>query len=199
MIIFLLFWTFFKIGAFSFGGGNAMIALIQQELEAQGWMTASEFGDVIAISQITPGPIAVNAATYVGVKTGGILGSIAATSGVSIPSFILIVFVAHFFAKFKESRAIQAILQAIKPVTVGMIASAVIVMANTSIMKSEISFENICNILTGKVVGLSNIVNIDITAMAIFVVSLISAGRFKLHPIWTVIISAFLGVLFIQI
>ncbi|NLD47007.1 MAG: chromate transporter, partial [Clostridiaceae bacterium] len=90
MIILHLFWSFFKIGAFSFGGGNAMIASIQQELEANGWMSASEFGDIIAISQITPGPIAVNAATYVGVKTGGIPGSIAATLGVSIPSYILI-------------------------------------------------------------------------------------------------------------
>lgn len=199
MIIILLFWSFFKIGAFSFGGGNAMITPIQNDMEVNGWMTASEFGDIIAISQMTPGPLAVNAATYVGVKMAGIPGSFAATLGVSLPSFILIIIIAHFFNQFKENAAVQSILKTIKPITIGMIASAVVVMAKTSILKSEVHIDKLYNVITGKFYELYTILDMDIAALIIFVLILVSVMKFKLHPIGAVLLSAFLGILFIQV
>ena len=118
MIQLLLFWTFFKIGLFSFGGGYAMIPLIQNEVEQNGWLSTKEYADIIAISQMTPGPLAVNAATYVGAKVSGIFGAISATLGVSLPSFILIVIIAHFFIHFKDNAVVESILRGIRPVTI---------------------------------------------------------------------------------
>jgi len=97
MIYWLLFWTFFKIGAVSFGGGYAMIPLMQEELEALGWMDAEEFANILAVSEMTPGPLATNTATYVGAKTAGVLGSMAATLGVALPSLVIITLVARAF------------------------------------------------------------------------------------------------------
>lgn len=199
MTLFLLFWSFFKIGAFSFGGGNAMIDPIQKDIESLGWMTASEFGDIVAISQITPGPLAVNIATYVGYKTEGIPGSILATLGVSLPSFILIVLIAHFFIQFKENHLVQSVLTTIKPITIAMIGSAVIVMAKTSIIKSAFNAEKLVGILTGKLNDPSSILQIDIPALVIFSVILIALWKFKIHPIFAIVSSAFLGILFIEV
>ncbi|WP_010251397.1 chromate transporter [Acetivibrio cellulolyticus] len=191
MIQLLLFWTFFKIGLFSFGGGYAMIPLIQTEIERNGWIGAKEYADIIAISQMTPGPLAVNAATYVGAKTAGILGSFSATLGVSLPSFILIVIIAHFFIQFKENAIIESILQGIRPVTIGMVGSAVVFMAGTSIFKSGISFIEIKSLLTGQLSNSDNI--IDVWSIAVFLIILISTVKFKVHPILAVVLSAVLG------
>ena len=93
MILLKLFLSFFKIGAFTFGGGYAMIAMIQAEAERQGWLTKEELVDFVAMSESTPGPLAVNMATFVGSRTGGVLGGICATLGVVLPSFIIILIV----------------------------------------------------------------------------------------------------------
>jgi chromate transporter len=192
MIQILLFWTFFKIGLFSFGGGYAMIPLIQKEILYHNWLTAKEYADIIAISQMTPGPLAVNAATYVGAKTAGILGASSATLGVSLPSFILIVIIAHFFIQFKESAVVESILKGIRPVTIGMVASAVIFLAGTSIFKSGISFGSLNNMLKGNISNLLNI--IDVWSVVVFLVILISSAKFKIHPITAVLASAALGI-----
>ena len=191
MIQLLLFWTFFKIGLFSFGGGYAMIPLIQNEVEKNGWLSAKEYADIIAISQMTPGPLAVNAATYVGAKVSGIFGAISATLGVSLPSFILIVIIAHFFIQFKDNAVVESILRGIRPVTIGMVGSAVIFMANTSIFKSGISFAGLKSLLTDGLSYSDNI--IDIWSIAVFLIILVSTVKFKLHPIMAVVVSAFLG------
>ena len=131
MIYASLFAMFFRIGLFSFGGGLAMLPLIFQSVQDFGMMTAAEFSDLVALSQVTPGPIAVNAATYVGFNGAGIPGALAATLGVSLPSFILILIVVKFLERFQESKGIQGAFLGIRPVTVGLIASAVLFVGET--------------------------------------------------------------------
>ena len=103
MIFWELFWTFFQIGAFTFGGGYAMLPLIQEEVLKKGWLSEQALVDFIAVSESTPGPFAVNIATYIGSQPGGILGSVCATLGVVLPTFIVILIVAKCYEKFKVS------------------------------------------------------------------------------------------------
>lgn len=137
MILVSLFLIFAKIGLIGFGGGYAIITIIQQELTQRGWIGQEEFANIAAISQITPGPIAVNAATYVGYRIAGFWGSVVATLGVSLPSFILVILVAHFILKFKTSSIVESCIKGIRPVTVAFIASAAIFFAAESFINPE--------------------------------------------------------------
>lgn len=195
MIYLQLFWSFFKIGLFSFGGGYAMIPLIQKEIEAHGWVGAREFADIVAISQMTPGPIAVNAATYIGVKAGGVLGSVFATLGVSLPSFILIVIIAKFIARFKESYVVDSVLRGIRPITIGLISSAVIFFAGMSIITANLSLEKLGFLFTGRLAAFSRGIELHPGALLIFVIVLVAVKKFKMHPIIAVLVSAALGIL----
>jgi len=133
-MLFSLCITFLKIGLFSFGGGFAMIPLLQKEVVSiHGWLTLSEMVDVIAISQMTPGPVAINLATFVGFKVGGIWGSIVATVSVVTPSFVILVFISRFFEKFRETDLVQRIFQGVRPVVVALIGSAGIFIARSSL------------------------------------------------------------------
>jgi chromate transporter len=128
-----LFYTFFKIGLFGFGGGYAMLSLIQYEVvEANQWLTAGEFTDIVAISQVTPGPIAINCATYIGYQaTGGtILGSVFATLAVCLPSVIIMVLICRFFMYFSKNRYVIAALSGMKAAAIGLIAAAAILLMN---------------------------------------------------------------------
>ena len=135
-----LFFSFFKIGLFGFGGGYAMLPLIQQEVVVSNeWITVSEFTDIVAISQTTPGPISFNSATFIGYKAvnnGGhttlacILGAAICTFAVSLPSFGIMTLVVAFFFKFKENRYVRAALFGIKPAVIGLIAAAGIMLIN---------------------------------------------------------------------
>ena len=126
-----LFLMFFKIGLFTFGGGYAMLPLIQQEVANRGLMTVAELTNFVAVSESTPGPFAVNIATYVGMHSCGLLGSVCATLGVVMPSFIVILIVAHFYEKFKKSRAVMGVMTGLRPAVVGLLASAVLGVAKT--------------------------------------------------------------------
>lgn len=126
MIYLKLFLTFLKIGAFTFGGGYAMLPLMKQEVLNHGWMSEESLLNFIAVAESTPGPVAINMATYIGVETGGILGAIIATLGVVLPSFIVIMLVARFYAKYKNSFIVKSCLTGLRPVVVGLIASAVV-------------------------------------------------------------------------
>lgn len=128
MIFFELFYTFFLIGLFTFGGGYAMIPMIQEQVVAKGWATLGELTDFIAISEITPGPFAINIATFVGSKAGGILGSTCATIGVILPSLIIIIIVAFILSKFLKNKYVQGALNGIKPVALALILSTVILL-----------------------------------------------------------------------
>lgn len=125
-IYFQLFCTFFKIGLFSFGGGYAVLSLIQKDVvENFGWITTSEFTEVVALSQVTPGPIAINSATYIGYKvTGTALGSLFTTLGVVCPSFIILSLIVIFLHKFRNSPAIDRAFRALRPVVLGLILAA---------------------------------------------------------------------------
>ena len=126
MIYLDLFWTFFKIGLFTFGGGYAMLPLIQEELLAHGWATLSQLIDFIAVSESTPGPFAVNISTYIGMEMAGLAGAACATLGVILPSFAIILLVARGFQKFRENQIVRGCLQGLKGAVPGLIAAAVL-------------------------------------------------------------------------
>ncbi len=126
MIYWELFITFLEIGAFTFGGGYAMLPLIQQEVVKHGWMSQEELIDFIAISESTPGPFAVNASTFVGTRTAGILGAVCATLGIVLPSFVIILLIAKIFDQFQKSTVVGGAMIGLKGMVVGMIASAII-------------------------------------------------------------------------
>ncbi|MDE6018809.1 MAG: chromate transporter [Muribaculaceae bacterium] len=136
-------WAYLKIGIFGFGGGYAMLSLVERSVVGPGWITEQMFTDIVAISQMTPGPIGINSATYIGyvapgqVTDGqlaspiwGILGSILCTLAVTVPSFILVIKASHFIRKHNESGVIKAIFSGLRPVVVGLIASAAIMLMN---------------------------------------------------------------------
>lgn len=132
-----LFLVFFKIGLFSFGGGYAMIPMMQSEILGHNWMTPSQFADIIVISQMTPGPVSINAATYVGFTNAGIIGSLFASAGVVMPSLILVLLVARFFFRFQEHPIKKAVFYGLRPVVAGLVFSAAIVIGQTSLIKES--------------------------------------------------------------
>ena len=128
-----LFITFFKIGLVGFGGGYAMLSMVQYEVvEAHGWLTVGEFTDIVAISQMTPGPIIINCATYIGyTATGGsILGSLLATVAVSLPAIIIMTLICRFFLLFRNNRYMAGALSWMKPAAIGLIAAAALMLMN---------------------------------------------------------------------
>ena len=126
MIYFELFYTFFLIGLFTFGGGYAMIPMIQEQIVGKGWLTEVQLLDFIAISETTPGPFAVNISTFVGSQVGGPLGAVCSTIGVILPSFIIILLVALILSKFLKNKYVQGALGGVKPVIVALIAATAI-------------------------------------------------------------------------
>ncbi|MDE6145383.1 MAG: chromate transporter [Muribaculaceae bacterium] len=142
MIYLRLIWSYLKIGLFGFGGGYAMLTLIEREIVGNGWITSTMFTDIVAISQMTPGPIGINSATYIGyVAPGevnpafaspmwGLLGSVICTLTVVLPSYLLVLYTSHFIRRHKESAAIKGIFAGLRPVTIGLIASAALLLCN---------------------------------------------------------------------
>lgn len=124
-----LVWSYLKIGFFGFGGGYAMLSLIHSEVVVRNeWLTNGEFSDIIAISQMTPGPIALNSATYIGYEVAGVLGSMVATTAVCIPALTLMILLTRFFLKLHNNRYVQSVVLAMRPVVVGMIMSAALLL-----------------------------------------------------------------------
>ena len=125
MIYWQLFWSFLQVGLFSFGGGYAAMPLIQgQIVELHGWLTMEEFTDLVTISQMTPGPIAINSATFVGVKLAGLPGALVATLGCVLPSCIIVLLLARLYLKYRSLDLLQGVLHSLRPAVVAMIASA---------------------------------------------------------------------------
>ena len=125
MLYLQLFWSFFQIGLFSIGGGYAAMPLIQnQVVDLHHWLTLSEFTDLITISQMTPGPIAINSATFVGIRIGGVGGALVSTLGCILPSLIIVMTLAYFYTKYKNIAVIQGVLSGLRPAVVALIASA---------------------------------------------------------------------------
>jgi chromate transporter len=142
MIYLRLIWSYLKIGLFGFGGGYAMLSLIEREVVNSGWITSTMFTDIVAISQMTPGPIGINSATYIGYVTPGtvdpafscigwsLLGSILCTLVVVVPSFLLVLYTSHYISRHRNSAAISGIMAGLRPITVGLIASAALLLMN---------------------------------------------------------------------
>lgn len=128
-MLWLLFRTFFLIGAFSFGGGYAMLPLIQKEVVTkQAWLTMPQFADILAVAEMTPGPVAINTATYVGYQTAGFFGSVCATLGVVLPSFLLITTLASLILKNKNSPYFKGAFQGLRPIVVALIVEAALLL-----------------------------------------------------------------------
>ncbi len=180
-ILFELFITFFKIGLFTFGGGYAMLPLIQEEVLAHKWMEVEEIINFIAVSESTPGPFAINCATYVGMETGGVLGAICATLGVVLPSFIVILIVARFYKKFKESKIVSSVMTGLRPAVIGLIGSALVSMILTVFLPNGFDFGGI-------------VIPDLLVSLAIAVVMTILVFK-KVHPIIIIIISAVAGII----
>lgn len=180
-----LFITFFKIGLFTIGGGYAMIPLIEQEVTAKGWISISELTDFIAVSESTPGPFAINLATFIGTKTSGVLGALASTLGVVLPSFLIILVIAKFFIAFKDNKYVVGALTGLRPVIIALVASAVFLLMKTNFIYSDAIINSISSFFTA----------INIKMIAIFIIVLLIQIKFKLHPIIIILISAALGLL----
>ena len=185
-----LFLTFLQIGAFSFGGGYGMISLIRERALMHGWLTEEELLNMIAVAESTPGPIAVNMATFVGSSQGGFWGSVLATLGVILPSFVIILLIAALIRNLMKCRGIKAFLQGIRPCIIGLIlATAVTMLINTAIGFG----------------GIGEAVDLDIKGIIIFAL-LVAVALFakfvlkkKPSPILIILISCGLGILIYSI
>ena len=166
MIFLELFLTCFKVGLFTIGGGAAIIPILQQEVVAKGWISMEEVLTYIAISESTPGPIAINMATFVGSSQGGFLGALCATLGMVLPSFIIILVIAKFFSKFSENRYIKTVLTSIRPFVVGMILSAGLYLVISAV--GIASPEAIKNIDLSSVSGLLGIILTALLALVMY-------------------------------
>ena len=186
MIYLSLLLSFLKIGVVSFGGGFGMIALIREECLSHGWMGEGELLSFIAIAESTPGPIAVNLATFVGSSQGGFLGALAATLGIVLPSFIIILLIATLIGGFMKIAGVQAVIKSVKPCVIGLIFSAfstmlLKVILNLSTVNSEISFD-----IKGVIILVALLLIIQIYYLI---------RKKSISPIILILLSAVMGIL----
>ena len=190
MIYLSLFLTFFEIGLFTFGGGYAMISLIREKTLALGWLTEEELLNMIAVSESTPGPIAVNMATFVGSTQGGILGSLAATLGVILPSFIIILLISALIRSFLKYKGVQAFLGGVRPCVVALILATAITMLLSTLL-------GITTVNGGFAPDVRGILILAILVAIALIFQKIK--RRKPSPILMILISAGLGMLIYSI
>ncbi|UDQ98258.1 chromate transporter [Lentisphaerota bacterium WC36G] len=184
-----LFYIFAKIGGFTFGGGLAMIPFFEAELiKKYALITSEKFSNIVAISQITPGPIGINAATYIGYVNAGITGATVATLGLLIPSLIIVTMVNYYFNKFKENKLIESGLSGIRPAVVGFIFSAALFFANKALFSLQI-IDKVPKKFT-------LIIRFNWQGIVIFIVVVILMKKFKLSVIWALTLSALMGLTF---
>ena len=172
MIWLQLLYVYLKIGIFGFGGGYAMLSLIQADVvDRYKWISLQEFTDIVAISQMTPGPIGINSATYIGYTvTGNVWGAILATVAVSLPSFLMVLAISIFFVKFRQNRYVSAAFTGLRPVTIGLIAAAALVLMNG---------DNF----------------IDYKSALIFVAAFVLSWKFNVHPILMICLAGIAGLI----
>ena len=180
MIFLRLFYTFFNMGIFGFGGGYAMLSMIQGEVVTRyEWITSQEFTDIVAISQMTPGPIGINAATYVGyTSTGSVWGSIIASFAVVLPSFILMLLISKFFLAYQKHPMVEAVFKGLRPAVVGLLASAALVLMNVDNFSSP-----------------KDDLYSFIVSVVIFLVAFIGTRKFKINPILMIFCCGLAGLL----
>lgn len=181
MIYLVLFLEFLKIGAFTFGGGYAMIPFIQETVARHNWLSTAELVDFIAVSESTPGAFAVNISTYVGSQVGGFFGAICATTGTVLPAFIIIIIIAKIYDKFKNSNTVKGAMFGLKSTVVGLIAAAVVSIA------IEVFFAD--GFTTAVVLSSSFWFSLVVFAIMLFLLL-----YKKFSPIIIVVLSAALGI-----
>ena len=182
MIYLELFWCFFQIGLFSIGGGYAAMPLIRhQVVEVHDWLTMAEFADIITISQMTPGPISINSATFVGMRLAGIPGVLLCSIGCIIPSFCICLTLAHFYYKYRTVSGVQVVLGSLRPAVVALIGSA-----GASILMLGLFQTDIKNVVLG---------NIRLVELGIFVIALFILRKFKVSAISIILGSGVAGTL----
>lgn len=180
MIYLQLFFSFLQIGAFSFGGGYAAMPLIQNQIvDLHHWLSFSEFTDLITISQMTPGPIAINSATFVGIKVAGIPGAICATIGCILPSCLIVTLIAYFYMKYRHLRFLQNILNFLRPAVIALIATAGLTIVVSAFFGSE---------------AVIAAANLRIHMVVIFGFCVYLLGCKKANPIYVMVLSGFLNV-----
>lgn len=180
MIYLKLIYVFIKIGLLGFGGGYSMLSLIQFEVvDYFGWMSVTEFSDMLAISQMTPGPVSINTATYVGFATAGLPGAIVSTAALCFPSVVLMFLVIKFFFNHKENIYVQAVMNGLRPVLGGLILAAALLLMNQA---------NFCDISF----DFSNGRNITVL---IFILSFVAVHFLKANPMWVIIVAGCAGAL----
>ena len=168
MIVLELFWAFFQIGLFSVGGGYAAMPLIQEQvIDKFHWMTVSEFTDLITISQMTPGPIAINSASFIGARMAGIPGALIATVGCVLPSCVIVSVIALLYKRYSSLTLIDGVLKGIRPAVVGMIASAALTMMQASWFADT----------------LASVGGVDVAAVLIFAAAFFALRKWKPSPI----------------
>ena len=180
MILLQLLWAFIQVGAFSFGGGYAALPLIEEQVvRANQWLTAQEFTDIITISQMTPGPIAINSASFVGIRMGGIAGTAVATFGCILPSLVIVLLLSYFFFKYRNLRMVQGVVKGLRPGVVALIAASGL-MAN-ALWGSKTSFR---------------LDMVDWFAVGLFAVALFALRKWKPNPIYVMLACGVVGALF---
>lgn len=181
MIYLKLLWSFLQVGLFSFGGGYGILPVIQQQVVTENhWLSLKEFTDVVTISQMTPGPIALNAATFVGIKLGGILGAVVATIGCSLPTALLALIVGHYYYKYRDMTLVKGVFEGLRPAIVSLIATAGLSILSLSLFNTE----------TFRSAALSHV---DWKAAIIFVACLIILRKWKSNPIYIMLGSGAVG------
>ena len=194
MILVSLFISFVIIGAFSFGGGYAALPLIQNQIVSlHHWLSPDEFNHLITISQMTPGPIAINSATFVGLKIDGIAGAVTATLGCVLPSCILGTLLARIYLKYRSMSLLQGILATLRPAVIAMIAAAGVSILVTAFWSTGIMTDSVAAFLS----------HTDWQLVGIFILSLVLLRKFKMNPIHVMLLSGvaevILQAVFIQI
>lgn len=185
MIYIKLFATFLKIGLFSIGGGLATLPFLQELVSKYDWITSDELLNLIAVSESTPGPIGINAATFVGNIMGGIPGGIITTLGIITPSIIIIIIIAHYFSKFSEEPIVQNAFYGIRPAVTGLIAAAGFEVAKLTLFNIEIYKK------TKSIVKLVDLRGILLLGIILFLII-----RYKKHPILYLVGAAVIGIIF---
>lgn len=180
MIYLQLYWSFFKIGLFSIGGGYASLPLIQKEIvESQQWLTMTEFTDIITISQMTPGPVAINSSTFVGIQVGGFPGAVVATLGCVSPSFVIVLFLAYIYFKYKNLEVVSGILYGLRPAVVSLIGAAgVSIVLLAFFGEKELHFERL---------------NINFFNVILFVIGMYFLRKYKVNPVYVMIACGIAG------
>lgn len=180
MIYLKLLWAFFQIGLFSIGGGYAAMPLIQnQVVHTYGWLNMTEFADIITISQMTPGPIAINSATFVGTRIAGIMGAIIATLGCILPSCVIVMLFAALYKKYKNLKYVKGILRSLQPAVVGLIAAAGISIIAHALWNGGLSSFNLNSF--------------DFIAVAVISLCVFSLRKLKMNPIYVMLGAGVIG------